>query len=196
MSIQKTLDSLTGGKTTVVIAHRLSTVQDADRIYVMANGEIDDFGTHDELLRKHGKYEALVKVQLTQNEMDEKEQPEELPLPVVLPNKKSSINEGVKKNSIYDPHRKLSSQSKHLEAQSVEQEHLHVLKEEHELQLKKEVEALKPAEITKKKNEVLKRIVKNYMIKHYVLFFFAFLGATINGGVQPILAIVLGEIMP
>ena len=193
MSIQKTLDSLTGGKTTVVIAHRLSTVQDADRIYVMANGEVDDFGTHMELLSKHGKYEALVKVQLTQTEIDEKEHLPEVPSPLVLAAKKSSIHEGLKGNSMHDPHKNLSDHTKVAEP---EQEHLQNVKEHHELELKKEIEALQPHEITKKKNEVLKRIVNNYMIKHYILFFFAFLGATINGGVQPILAIVLGEILP
>ena len=48
-------------RTTVVIAHRLSTVQDADSILVLDAGVVVEEGTHDELLRKEGKYSDLVR---------------------------------------------------------------------------------------------------------------------------------------
>ena len=48
-------------RTTVVIAHRLSTVQDADNILVMDKGIVVEQGTHDELLNKGGKYSELVR---------------------------------------------------------------------------------------------------------------------------------------
>ena len=57
--IQRSVSKLTEGKTLIVIAHRLSTVMDADRIYVIKDGMIDDEGTHQELLSHHGLYETM-----------------------------------------------------------------------------------------------------------------------------------------
>ncbi|MBQ9154147.1 MAG: ABC transporter ATP-binding protein [Solobacterium sp.] len=57
--IQRSVSKLTEGKTLIVIAHRLSTVADADQIYVIRDGVIDDHGTHDELLSRHGLYETM-----------------------------------------------------------------------------------------------------------------------------------------
>ena len=57
--IQRSVSKLTEGKTLIVIAHRLSTVADADQIYVIKDGVIDDHGTHDELLSRHGLYETM-----------------------------------------------------------------------------------------------------------------------------------------
>ncbi|MBO5496490.1 MAG: ABC transporter ATP-binding protein [Oscillospiraceae bacterium] len=57
--IQRSVSKLTAGKTLIVIAHRLSTVMDADKIYVFRDGQIDDVGTHEELLRRHGLYEKM-----------------------------------------------------------------------------------------------------------------------------------------
>ena len=57
--IQRSVSKLTEGKTLIVIAHRLSTVMDADKIYVIKDGRIDDEGTHEELLRHHGLYEKM-----------------------------------------------------------------------------------------------------------------------------------------
>lgn len=61
--IQRALDKLTEGRTSMVIAHRLSTVQKADRIIVMRQGRILETGTHDELLRKDGHYRTLFDLQ-------------------------------------------------------------------------------------------------------------------------------------
>jgi ATP-binding cassette subfamily B protein len=54
----------TGRKTVIVVAHRLSTVKNADQIVVMEKGEIVEVGTHAELTQRHGKYFELVKNQL------------------------------------------------------------------------------------------------------------------------------------
>ncbi|MBI1235817.1 MAG: ATP-binding cassette domain-containing protein [Alphaproteobacteria bacterium] len=61
--VQSALQRLSEGRTTIVIAHRLATVRDADRIYVMENGQIAETGKHDELLAKGGIYARLCKLQ-------------------------------------------------------------------------------------------------------------------------------------
>ncbi|TDP58455.1 ABC transporter ATP-binding protein [Aminicella lysinilytica] len=61
--IQETFDQLSVGRTTIVIAHRLSTVRNADRIAVIEHGEIIELGTHDELVEKNGVYAELEKTQ-------------------------------------------------------------------------------------------------------------------------------------
>lgn len=52
------------GKTVVVVAHRLSTVKDADKIVVLDQGKVAEEGTHEELTSLRGKYYELVKNQL------------------------------------------------------------------------------------------------------------------------------------
>jgi ATP-binding cassette subfamily B protein len=62
-AIQRSLAHVTKGRTSVVIAHRLSTVRDADRIWVLEAGHVTESGTHDELLKNNGLYAALWRVQ-------------------------------------------------------------------------------------------------------------------------------------
>jgi len=62
--VQQALADFTRGRTTIVIAHRLSTVQNADRICVMEAGSIVETGTHAELIQRGGAYAKLVRAQL------------------------------------------------------------------------------------------------------------------------------------
>ena len=66
--IQQTMDMMTGGRTSFVIAHRLSTVRNADRILVMVGGEIVESGTHEELLELGGYYRTLHDAQFEETE--------------------------------------------------------------------------------------------------------------------------------
>ncbi|MCJ1472803.1 GTPase-activating protein [Lambiella insularis] len=61
--VQAALDAAAQGRTTIAVAHRLSTIQKADMIYVFDQGKIVESGTHDELLKLKGKYFELVNLQ-------------------------------------------------------------------------------------------------------------------------------------
>ncbi|MFF8680639.1 ABC transporter ATP-binding protein [Streptomyces sp. NPDC015237] len=60
-AVQDAIDALSANRTTVTIAHRLSTVRDADRIVVLDSGRLAEQGTHEELLERNGRYAALVR---------------------------------------------------------------------------------------------------------------------------------------
>ena len=65
--LQATFDRLSQGRTTIIIAHRLSTVRNADRIAVIEEGRVAELGSHQELMEKNGAYAALVRTQELQH---------------------------------------------------------------------------------------------------------------------------------
>ena len=65
--LQATFDRLSQGRTTIIIAHRLSTVRNADRIAVIEDGRVAELGSHRELMEKNGAYAALVRTQELQH---------------------------------------------------------------------------------------------------------------------------------
>ena len=66
--VQIALGHLLKGRTAVIIAHRLATIRDADRILVLERGRLIDQGTHEELVRKGGRYAELAKLQFRSSE--------------------------------------------------------------------------------------------------------------------------------
>ena len=77
--VQRALDNISQKHvTTVIIAHRLSTIKNADLIYACKGGKVLEQGTHSELLAKGGYYAGLVRSQLAQDEIETKNQLEEI----------------------------------------------------------------------------------------------------------------------
>lgn len=66
--VQGAIEHLCRGRTTIVIAHRLHTVVDAHRIFVIEDGTVTESGRHDELLRKNGRYASFYRLQLRDQE--------------------------------------------------------------------------------------------------------------------------------
>jgi len=67
--IQESLDELCKGRTTLVVAHRLSTIRSADEIAVVLGGRITEYGTHDELVALNGTYNKLYSLQFRENDL-------------------------------------------------------------------------------------------------------------------------------
>ena len=72
--IQNTLDEISKGRTTIVIAHRLSTVRNADKIVLFDNGKIIESGNHEELIKLQGRYYEMQKLQLQPEELSKNKQ--------------------------------------------------------------------------------------------------------------------------
>lgn len=64
-NISNNLNVFFKNRTAIIVAHRLSTIRNADNIVVLDNGRIVEQGTHDNLIRKHGKYYHLIENQLS-----------------------------------------------------------------------------------------------------------------------------------
>ena len=85
--IRKAMESVMQGRTTFVIANRLSTVHMADRIIVLENGEIAEEGTHKELLSNNGHYREIYELQL----MPQDEVLREIDVPIGISSKKATV---------------------------------------------------------------------------------------------------------
>lgn len=82
--VQEAMDRLMAGRTVFVIAHRLSTVRNADKIVVMKSGKVEQIGRHEELLAQPGMYRRLyrgAKIQMVRKKKEEEEKANEQPVP-------------------------------------------------------------------------------------------------------------------
>lgn len=217
MAIQQTLDDISGGRTTIVIAHRLTTIQDADRIYVMSNGEVAECGTHTELLDRHGKYEALVRIQLSQHDEEEmKKRAEEIDIIKIEKSnfKKASFSRLTEESPIMEqvkllePYKRPSfrkvkqpsftTQGDKFEVKSMEESEMEVeearVEVEHEIKL--ELDHLKKTgQFKKLRNKIFKRLAQDFIFPHYFLSSLGYLSAMVAGGLQPIMAILMGNML-
>ena len=71
--VQLALEHLMAGRTTLVIAHRLATIRDADKILVLDGGRIINQGTHDELVAKGGRYAELARLQFRLDDLGDQD---------------------------------------------------------------------------------------------------------------------------
>ena len=62
--VQQALEAIAGNKTVIAVAHRLSTIQDYDQIFVMKEGRLIEQGTHSELMSNNGEYKKLYELSL------------------------------------------------------------------------------------------------------------------------------------
>lgn len=68
--VQAALEKASEGRTTIIVAHRLSTIRKADKIFVLKDGEVVEVGSHNELMAMNGQYKALVLNQVGSVERD------------------------------------------------------------------------------------------------------------------------------
>jgi subfamily B ATP-binding cassette protein MsbA len=61
--VQEAIQRLIRGRTTLIVAHRLSTIRNADRVVVMKQGQIAELGTHAELMARQGEFSRMVHLQ-------------------------------------------------------------------------------------------------------------------------------------
>jgi len=175
MEIQKTLDEISEGRTTIVIAHRLTTIINADHIIVFDQGKIVEEGKHADLIEKKGKYYALQHLQLQSEDKENEKSGENLPEKDISPLDQDS-KPSVRKNS-------------HKKGSDVQ---LEIANDE-----KKEIVKSKGNKKGKEKEEkpnVFGRLFK-YNGKDIPLVIFGALVALLNGCVFPSLAIVLSEML-
>ncbi|XP_051999478.1 ATP-binding cassette, sub-family B (MDR/TAP), member 4 [Xyrauchen texanus] len=90
--VQAALDKVRLGRTTIIVAHRLSTIRNADVIAGFQNGEIVELGTHDELMERKGIYHSLITMQIFKSSDDVEERKEEITMDEKSPSIRS-LNE-------------------------------------------------------------------------------------------------------
>ncbi|GAB1220427.1 hypothetical protein ENUP19_0053G0022 [Entamoeba nuttalli] len=159
--VQDALEKASKGRTTIIVAHRLTTVRNADKICVFHQGEIIEQGTHQELMDLKGTYYGLVKRQSMEEEVDQE-----------------TVENDIKKFR--------KQEDKEVENIIVEESH----DEEEDIVSKIKEEYEKEKKITKKRNRIsIIRIMIEQLRMNFVLFILATIGGIVGGAVFPVFTI-------
>ncbi|XP_061676124.1 ATP-dependent translocase ABCB1-like isoform X7 [Syngnathoides biaculeatus] len=167
--VQAALDKVRMGRTTVIVAHRLSTIRNADVIAGFQNGEVVELGTHSQLMEKQGVYHTLVNMQ-TFKKTEE--------------HRKSEQNEKIRTAKAFDDSsfRKTKSQksssSAHLEGNQEEREMLMDGKD------KTEDKNVAPVSLLK---------IMSFNLSEWPYIFMGIIFAAINGLLHPLFAVILSK---
>ena len=174
MEIQKTLDEISEGRTTIVIAHRLTTIINADHIVVIDQGQVVEEGKHADLIARKGKYYALQHLQLHSDEKNNNDGD----------SNEESPGEG-----------KVESNNTNTKEKESNDVRLEIAKDSDNSQKAEITEAKKGQTKNKKeKPDVFGRLFK-YNGKDKPLIGVGLIGAILNGCVFPASAIILSEML-
>lgn len=172
--VQEALDKAQTGRTTVIVAHRLSTIRNVDQIFVFKAGEIVENGTHDELMKQQGIFYGMTQAQIVRQQQQEAEKvmhADDLPSSSEMKSQLSSKSSAVKKVSISH---KISTRSMVSNTTSI-----------HSMEVELEELKMKPTSIGK---------IFKYNSDKICLTLLGTLGACIFGGVTPVFSLVYAEI--
>ncbi|XP_077431421.1 ATP-dependent translocase ABCB1-like isoform X1 [Vanacampus margaritifer] len=170
--VQAALDKVRLGRTTIIVAHRLSTIRNADIIAGFQNGEVAELGTHSQLMEKRGVYQTLVTMQTFQKAKVDEQWNSEL-------NEKSPITKMVDE----------SSMKRRKSPKGVSSAALEGMKEEKETLLDAQNETEKDENVPPV--SLLKILHLNLTEWPYILMGVIF--AAINGLLQPLFAVILSK---
>ncbi|XP_065929444.1 ATP-dependent translocase ABCB1 isoform X3 [Magallana gigas] len=167
--VQEALDKASAGRTTIVVAHRLSTIKTANKIAGFVSGELKEMGTHDQLMQKGGVYATLVSMQTKNQTVDEEE--EELIAEFVgISKEKTTLEKGGHAPGV----KKLPAKENETKEKDDDKDKKDEKKEEDEAGF----------------GRIMKMNAPEWP---YILL--GSLGAIMNGGVQPAFAIIFSEIL-
>ncbi|KAM4579986.1 ATP-dependent translocase ABCB1 [Odontesthes bonariensis] len=175
--VQAALDKVRLGRTTLIVAHRLSTIRNADVIAGFQKGEVVELGSHSELMEKKGVYHTLVTMQTFQK-VDEEEEEEESELSV---DEKSPIGKPFSESSLY---RRKSTRGSSFAASEGEKEEKGKLK--NDTDITEQDEDAPPVSFLK---------VMRFNISEWPFVLVGIICATINGAIQPLFAVLFSKII-
>ncbi|KAL4480240.1 hypothetical protein ABPG74_020756 [Tetrahymena malaccensis] len=198
-AIQATLDEVSKGRTTIVIAHRLSTVQNADRILVIEKGQLIEQGNYNSLINAGGKFEALAKNQIQKelednsdsNNDDQLEQEED----INNENQKiKQVTSGMQ-NNLQESTNHLQKQiPQELQEQPLKKVSMQVENQKisQELQIEQTQSGAKEGKFKYTNYQLIKKLIaiNKPEIKY---LYFGLIVAFINGATWPVSGLLLGE---